>query len=102
MRHDRASDSAATSSDCNYGHVFPIESIFFSSKARSVMAYGSACGDCTRMGLYSMPSTIDLGFIEIGPMGVSCSASPNAEGVHRRANNRQQLIDAAPTAAAFR
>jgi hypothetical protein len=105
MRHDRAADDAFASSTCNYGHIFPVEISFFGLsfkfKARTVMAYGSSCGDCPRMGVYSTPTTIDIGTVKIGPMGVSCETAPSG-GNYTRANNRQQLIDAAPTVSNFR
>jgi hypothetical protein len=101
MRHDRVSDDALTSPDCNFGKVFNIDVGFMEMKARTVMAYGSACDECPRWGVYSTPLEIDLGVLHIGPLGVHCSAAATA-GIHRRANNRQQLIHAAPTAAAFR
>ncbi|HEX3037199.1 MAG TPA: zinc-dependent metalloprotease family protein [Thermodesulfobacteriota bacterium] len=101
MRHDRIADDASGSDTCNYGHIFPVEVGFFDFKARTVMAYGSSCGDCPRMGLYSMPVSIDVGIVEIGPMGVNCGAAPS-DGNYVRANNRQQLIDAAPVVSNFR
>ena len=105
MRHDRETENNYTSTNCNYGYVYDIEISFtfisLSYEARSVMSYGSACNSCTRQGLYSNPMKLDFGFIEIGPMGVACNAAA-VGGDYTRANNRQQLINAAPIASAFR
>lgn len=101
MRHDRLADGAFSISTCNYGYIFDIKFWVFRSKARTVMAYGSSCDGCPRMGVYSNLASINLGMIQIGPMGVDCNAASSA-GSYYRANNRQQLIDAAPVVAAFR
>lgn len=105
MRHDRAADDAFASETCNYGHIFPlrVRPLGIDLTVRSVMAYGDACDDCPRIGVYSSPRTVNfLGIITIGPMGVPCDAPPDAAGRYTRANNRQQLIDAAPVVAGFR
>jgi hypothetical protein len=95
MRHDRVAAGAASSSDCDYGYIFS------RPRGRSVLAYGSSCSGCTRYGLYSTPLTLKFFFITLGPFGVSCS-TPAVGGKYTRANNRQQLIDAAPIVSAFR
>jgi Metallo-peptidase family M12B Reprolysin-like len=103
MRHDRAADDAFASDTCNYGHIFPVRAFGKEQLVRSVLAYGDACDDCPRVGVYSSPRTINLfGVITVGPMGVPCDAPPDADGRFTRANNRQQLIDAAPVVAGFR
>jgi hypothetical protein len=101
MRHDRKADDEFGSETCNYGHIFNVKILGSNIKARTVMAYGSSCDDCPRLGVLSNPTTISLGFVTIGPMGVDCSTPPSS-GTYGRANNRQQLIDAAPVVAAFR
>jgi peptidyl-Asp metalloendopeptidase len=101
MRHDRLADDAFSISTCNYGYIFDFNIWFFKAKARSIMAYGSSCNNCPRMGLYSNLASFNVGFIQIGPMGVDCNSAPSA-GNYYRANNRQQLIDAAPVVASFR
>jgi hypothetical protein len=102
MRHDRAADDDATSDTCNYGHIFPLRIFQVERQVRSVLAYADACDGCPRIGVYSSPLEIDLGIIEIGPMGVPCDAPADANGRFTRANNRQLLIDAAPVVAGFR
>jgi peptidyl-Asp metalloendopeptidase len=102
MRHDRAAEDDATSDTCNYGHIFPLRIFQVERQVRSVLAYADACDGCPRIGVYSSPLEIDLGIIEIGPMGVPCDAPADANGRFTRANNRQLLIDAAPVVAGFR
>ncbi len=106
MQHDRITVGAASSTQCNYGSTFKLKyDVLFPPMKftyRSVMTYGSACDDCPRMGVYSNPLTINYGgFITIGPMGADCDA-PASNGNYKRANNRQQLIDAAPVVSDFR
>lgn len=106
MQHDRITEGAATSSQCNYGSIFKLKyKVFFPPMTltyRSVMTYASACSDCPRMGVYSNPLTINYGnYISIGPMGAACN-NPPTDGKYKRANNRQQLIDAAPVVSNFR
>lgn len=104
MRHDRETDGAYSSATCNYGSVFKIkvkQPFNLTFTARSVMTYGSACNDCPRLGLYSNPMKKTIGIIEYGPMGVACDA-PAINQKYYRANNRQQLIDAAPIVSNFR
>ncbi|HEY4612915.1 MAG TPA: M12 family metallo-peptidase [Bacteroidota bacterium] len=95
MRHDRETDDDWTVATCNYGFIFNVRLFNVNFQARDVMAYGGSCNNCTRMGLYSTPLTMGSGFVTFGPMGVECTAPPVA-GRYTRANNRQQLIDAAP------
>jgi len=96
MGHDRVADIAAGSSDCNYGYVFT------KPKGRTVMAFSSSCDGCTRYGLYSTPKKFTLPFIgTLGPFGVACDA-PASGSTYSRANNRGQLITAAPVVSAFR
>ncbi|HKZ04247.1 MAG TPA: zinc-dependent metalloprotease family protein [Methylomirabilota bacterium] len=103
MRHDRAADDAFASETCNYGHIFPVRALGFDLTVRSVMAYDDACDGCPRIGVYSSPRTVNLlGIITVGPMGVPCDAPADDKGRFTRANNRQQLIDAAPVVAGFR
>ncbi len=100
MQHDRVAEGLETSDLCNFG------SIFSNPTGRSVMSYGSSCNNCTRYGLYSTPLKWTISFWSfswtLGPFGTSCSDARQADGTYRRANNRQQLINAAPTVAAFR
>ena len=106
MQHDRITVGAASSTQCNYGSIFKLKyKVFFPPMTltyRSVMTYASACSDCPRMGVYSNPLTINYGnYISIGPMGAACN-NPPTDGKYKRANNRQQLIDAAPVVSNFR
>lgn len=105
MQHDRITEGAASSAQCNYGSVFKVKYQMpwpMSFTYRSVMTYGSACDDCPRLGVYSNPLTINYGsYLTIGPMGADCDAPAN-NGNYKRANNRQQLIDAAPVVSNFR
>lgn len=103
MRHDRAADDTFASDTCDYGHIFPVRALGIERQVRSVLAYGDACDDCPRIGVYSSPREINLlGIVTVGPMGVPCDAPVDANGRFTRANNRQQLIDAAPVVAGFR
>lgn len=105
MQHDRDTQNDETDPQCNYGSVFKLRQELpwlMKFTYRSVMTYGSACDDCPRIGVYSNPLTINYGsYITIGPMGAACT-DPPTDGNYKRANNRQQLIDAAPVVSNFR
>ena len=105
MQHDRDTQNDETDPQCNYGSVFKLRQELpwlMKFTYRSVMTYGSACDDCPRIGVYSNPLTINYGsYITIGPMGAACN-NPPTDGQYKRANNRQQLIDAAPVVSNFR
>lgn len=101
MRHDRTADNAFSSPTCNYGYIFDIKIFNMNFKYRTVMAYGSSCNNCPRIGVYSNPMVKSLGIITIGPMGLDCN-NPPVSNTYDRANNRQQLIDAAPIVSNFR
>jgi len=108
MNHDRLTESLLKSEKCNFGSIFAYDDYSFFSRlfpvsfnVHSIMAYASACNNCAPMGVYSNPMEFDLGNAHIGPMGASCTSLPFL-GNYYRANNRQQLIDAAPIVSRFR
>jgi hypothetical protein len=96
MMHDRATSGMETSPRCDFG------SVFTNPRGRSVMSYPSACDSCPRFGLYSTPLTLNIGFFNFGPFGVACDAPQLPDGTYNRADDRQQLYDAAFTVAGWR
>jgi peptidyl-Asp metalloendopeptidase len=105
MRHDRITDGAAESPDCNYGYFFAYQLrlafLRLTRQARTVMAYPGPCDSCERHGLYSNPTSLSFGLFRVDPMGAACD-EPATDGTYDRADNRQQLIDAAPIVSRFR
>jgi len=103
MRHDRQTTNQFNSPDCNFGSLFRItrESPPSTEIARTVMAYKEACDGCARYPFYSTPLTKKIPDYVIGPLGAACDM-PKVDGKFFRANNRQQLINAAPIVSKFK
>lgn len=85
-RHDWIADPTNNSPfTYNHGHIAP------GNLWRTIMSYGSSCGDCPRLGYWSNPDVLYNGI----PMGIP-------QGQPQAADNRLTLNNTALTVANFR
>ncbi|MEO1513632.1 MAG: M12 family metallo-peptidase [Bacteroidota bacterium] len=101
LRHDRTASNYTSNATCNFGHLIRVNN---SVSSRTVMSYGSSCGNCSRVGRYSnnVTETVRLPFgqnITI-EYGIDCRST--FTGFFGPADNQYHFQTSAGVVSSFR